>query len=97
MGEGEARTYVCRLDFDRRVKVEFHGTKVASDAGLLAYRELDEALLSVDAVALESDTQMPDVSIIGVRQAGRVTDFLTLPLEPIINRTWRWNDIEKVK
>ena len=32
------------LDFDRKLKVEFHGTKVASNTGLLAYRELDEVL-----------------------------------------------------
>jgi hypothetical protein len=41
---GEARKDALRLDFDRRVKVEFHGTKVTSDGGLLAYRELDDAL-----------------------------------------------------
>jgi hypothetical protein len=42
---GEARRDALRLDCDRKLKLEFHGTKVISDAGLLAYRELDEALL----------------------------------------------------
>ena len=41
---GESKKDALRVNFNRKLKVEFHGTKVTSDAGLLAYRELDEVL-----------------------------------------------------
>ena len=41
---GDARKDALRVEFDNRIKLEFHGAAVTSDAGLVAYRELDEAL-----------------------------------------------------
>ena len=42
MGEGNSEA--LRVDFDGQIRLEFHGARVTSDAGLLAYRELDESL-----------------------------------------------------
>ena len=42
MGEGQKAT--IRLQFNLSVRLAFHGADITSDAGLLAYRELDDAL-----------------------------------------------------
>ena len=42
---GESKNTGLKLQFDRHLRLEFRGAKVTTDAGLLAVRELDEALV----------------------------------------------------
>jgi hypothetical protein len=54
---GEACKDALRLDFDRKLKLEFHGTEVTSDGGSLVYRELDDALSLTSVI----DSELRDI------------------------------------
>ena len=41
---GDGQSEGGRLDFDRRVRIKFHGSTISSDGGLLLYRELDDVM-----------------------------------------------------
>jgi hypothetical protein len=42
---GEGRKSTIRMQFNPSLRLPFHGADITSDAGLLAYRDLDIALL----------------------------------------------------
>ena len=72
---GESKPGCIRVVFDRRLKLEFHGSKITSDAGLLAYREL--------ADALGSDLEMAEGVFQDSRTAKNGWHGMTGPVSPV--------------
>ncbi len=79
---GEACRDVLRLDFDRRVKVEFHGTKITGDAGMLAYRELDDAL----CLTSTTDSELCDIRADKNTQYGLAASLRTNPRSKCVEK-----------
>jgi len=50
---GEARQQALRVGFDSVIKLEFHGARVSSDAGLFAFRDIDEVAQLTESGAAE--------------------------------------------
>ena len=50
---GEARKDALRVGFDRAIKLEFHGSRVSSEAGIFPYRDLDDAARLSESVAAD--------------------------------------------
>ncbi|MDP7305401.1 MAG: IS1380 family transposase [Pirellulaceae bacterium] len=82
---GDCQNEDLRVQFDRRLKLKFLGSKVTTDAGLLAYRELDEAL---------GLTEMAD-DLLGDSRLGSNKQHRLLPLlrQSIYSRLAGYEDV----
>ena len=73
---GDSHADPLRVDFDRTIKREFHGSTVTNYAGLLAYREFDDALKLTSTAASGLPATRP-----GSHTSNRPTDLAPRPAE----------------
>ncbi len=82
---GESDDESLRVDFDGRLKLEIHGSRITSDAGLLAYRELDDALVLSD---------LAGAALSECRQGKNTRHMLTgLPRQLVFGRLAGYEDV----
>ena len=70
---GDRRKQARRVPFDGKLKLEFHGANITSDAGSLAFCELDEAFRLTD----KGSTLLPDC------RRGKNTQHTLLAMLPV--------------
>ena len=71
--EGADKTGDVRLDFDRRVRLEFHGSKISVNAGLKLLHSPERKYLSLTGIGLSIDPHsgVPPNSCAVVRGCGQ--------------------------
>jgi Transposase DDE domain group 1 len=81
---GESTKEALRVHFDARVRLEFHGATLTSDGGLLACRELDDALGLTEAAT----------RYLQERRNGHNVQHLLVPLlrQPVCSRLAGYED-----
>ena len=95
---GESKPGLLRVGFDRRLKLEFRGSQISSDGGLLPYRELGEvfglrALALPPAMAHWSMTTLREESVkIGARMV-RHGRYITFQLAEVAVSGWMFGQI----
>jgi len=91
---GDRRKQALRVQGDGKLRLEFHGAKVSSDAGLLAFRELEEAFRLTE----KGSTMLSDFrhgkntqhSMLAMLRRGNHASakFWRRVLMPVIERYW---------